>query len=409
MPQKEAGCCPIVHFAKNRERHRPFPQQNEEMVVGMAYLGEDTPKLGFGMMRLPEFEENGEKTIDIEQVKQMADEFMAAGFTYFDTAHSYHGGRSEMAVRDAIAGRFPRESYQIATKMPAWMAKDAEEAKAMFTTSLERMGTGYIDFYLLHNMGDERSAAFDKFGVWDYLEEQKEKGLIKHLGFSMHANAETLKQILDGHPELEFVQLQINYADLDNPSVDARRCYEVARAYGKPVIIMEPVKGGSLAHLPDHIARIFKEAAPHASEASWALRYAASLDGLVTVLSGMSDIEQMRENIATMTGLEPLSADEEAVIEKVRAALEKQPSIDCTDCKYCLDTCPEHIAIPTILSQLNIILRYDDQVRARGGYAWIPEPARASQCTQCGACEDTCPQHISVMEEMKNAVELLEV
>ena len=254
----------------------------------MAYLGESIRKLGFGLMRLPMLGEE----VDLEQTKQMVDLFMEAGFTYFDTAYGYLGGKSEKAVKTALVERYPRESFQLATKLPAWAGpKTAEEAKQMFYTSLERTGAGYFDFYLLHNLGNERTKFFDEWKIWDFVADLKKQGLIKHIGFSMHDSADALEAQLQAHPETEFVQLQINYADWDNDSVQSRKCYEVARKYGKSVIIMEPVKGGYLASLPEKVAEPLHRLAPEVSDSSWAIRYAASLDGLITVLSGMSTVE----------------------------------------------------------------------------------------------------------------------
>ena len=224
----------------------------------MAYLGENIPKLGFGLMRLPM---NGEE-VDIEQTKQMVDMFLENGFTYFDTAYGYLNGKSEEAAKAALVDRYPRERFQLATKLPAWAGpKAAEEARQMFYTSLERTGAGYFDFYLLHNLGNERTQCFEDFKIWDFVADLKKQGLIKHIGFSMHDTADALEAVLKAHPETEFVQLQINYADWESESVQSRKCYEVARKYGKPVIIMEPVKGGSLANLPESVAGIFKKAA----------------------------------------------------------------------------------------------------------------------------------------------------
>ena len=280
-------------------------------------LGENIPKLGFGLMRLPMIGEE----VDIEQTKEMVDLFMQAGFTYFDTAYGYLGGKSEEAVKTAIVDRYPRDSFTIATKLPAWAgAKTAEEAKEMFFTSLRRTGAGYFDFYLLHNLGGERTTKFDEYGIWEFVQEQKAKGLIKHLGFSMHDSAEALDKVLTEHPEVEFVQLQINYADWDSTSVQSRLCYETARRHGKPVVIMEPVKGGSLANLPESVAKVFKAAEPDSSIASWALRYAASLDGLVTVLSGMSTVDQMKDNLSVMKGFTKLNDQQMAVIEEAKKA-----------------------------------------------------------------------------------------
>ncbi|MBR0204346.1 MAG: aldo/keto reductase, partial [Synergistaceae bacterium] len=258
----------------------------------MAYLGEEIGKLGFGLMRLPHINED---KIDIEQVKLMVDEFLAAGFTYFDTAWAYPG--SEEAIREALVERYPREKFQLATKNAAWInCKTREEAIEQFNLSMQRTNAGYFDFYLLHNLGDSRTQVFDDFDLWNFFSQKKAEGKIKHLGFSFHSTPEQLEEILTKHPEAEFVQLQINYADWENPAIQSRACYEVARKHNKPVIIMEPVKGGSLATPPETVAKIFKDAEPDSSFASWAIRFAADLEGLITVLSGMSSIEQIIDN-----------------------------------------------------------------------------------------------------------------
>ena len=298
----------------------------------MDYLGKNIPKLGFGLMRLPML---GEK-VDIEQTKTMVDHFLAAGFNYFDTAYGYLGGKSEAAAKVALVDRYPRDKFYLATKLPAFAANNAEEARQMFYTSLERTGAGYFDFYLLHNLGDNRTEKYEEYGIWDFVKEQKEKGLIRHIGFSMHDKADALDKVLTQHPEAEFVQLQINYADWESDSVQSRKCYEVARKHGKSVIIMEPVKGGSLANLPDSVADVFHQADADASMSSWALRFAASLDGLVTVLSGMSNLEQMDDNLKTMKDMKPLTDADRAVIDRARQAMEAIPHVPCTGCQYCV-------------------------------------------------------------------------
>lgn len=371
----------------------------------MAYLGAEIPKLGFGLMRLPQ---QG-KEIDIEQTIRMTDLFLERGFTYFDTAYGYYNGRSEMAAKTALVDRHPRESFQLATKLPAWDADSAEEARAMLETSLERTGAGYFDYYLLHNLGEKRTKAFEDFGIWDYLSEQKKKGTIRHLGFSFHDKAAVLDEILTKHPEAEFVQLQINYGDWESPVVESRKCYETARRHGKPVIIMEPVKGGSLARLPENAASILRKANPKASLASWAIRFAASLEGLITVLSGMSSLEQMQDNIAVMENFKPLDEAEREVIEQVRKALAAIPSVPCTSCGYCLDGCPQKITIPGIFSAMNLYLTYNNLSGAKGSYGFATmDGGKASKCISCAQCESVCPQQIPIVEELRKAAELLE-
>lgn len=268
-------------------------------------------------MRLPK---TGE-AIDIEQTK-MVDMFLEAGFTYFDTAWAYPG--SEDAIRQALVERYPREKFQLATKNAAWInCKTREEAVNQFETSLNQTGAGYFDFYLLHNLGESRTKYFDDFDMWSFVQEQKAKGLIKHVGFSFHSTPEELDEILNAHPEMEFVQLQINYADWDYPAVQSRRCYEVARKHGKPVIIMEPVKGGMLANPPESVQKILKDAEPEMSVASWAIRFAAHLEGVITVLSGMSNVEQMQDNLSYMKDFKGLSAAEEATLKQAQEALAK--------------------------------------------------------------------------------------
>ena len=309
----------------------------------MAYLGEEIRKLGFGLMRLPQKDEK----IDVEQVKEMVDRFLEAGFTYFDTAWAYEG--SEDAIRQALVERYPREAYQLATKNAAWIkCKTREEAVNQFETSLKQTGAGYFDYYLLHNLGESRTQFFDDFDMWSWIQEKKKEGLIKHAGFSFHSTAEELDEILNQHPEMEFVQLQINYADWDNPAVQSGACYEVARKHGKPVIVMEPVKGGMLATPPDSVQEIFKKADPDASCASWAIRFAANLDGIITVLSGMSNLQQMEDNLSFMKDFKGLSDGEKEVLKAAQEEMSRIPLIPCTTCNYCSKVCPENIGISAI-------------------------------------------------------------
>lgn len=372
----------------------------------MAYLGENIPKLGFGLMRLPM--KDGE--VDLEQTRQMVDLFLEKGFTYFDTAYGYLGGKSEEAAKTCLVDRYPRERFQLATKLPAWDGvHTAEEARQMFWTSLERTGAGYFDFYLLHNLGEERTCFFDEFGIWDFLRDRREEGLIRHLGFSFHDKATVLDRLLTEHPDMEFVQLQINYADWENEIIESRACYEMARAHGKPVVIMEPVKGGSLAELPEELKALFRAADPEASIPSWAIRFAASLPGLITVLSGMSTLEQMRDNLSFMEHFRPLDERERSVVDKVRRRMETIPHIPCTSCRYCVKGCPQGIPIPGVFKAVNNYLIYNNLRGAKGNYAFATrDGGLASTCIQCGQCESVCPQHIHIIEELRRAVELLE-
>ena len=371
------------------------------------YFGENTPKLGFGLMRLPKLPNGG---IDIEQTKEMVDLFMDAGLTYFDTAYVYDNGESEQAAREALVDRYPRESYTLCTKLCAWMgAHDEQSAKQQFYTSLERTGAGYFDYYLLHALQRNNYKVYDKYHIWDFVKEQKAKGLIRHYGFSFHADPELLEELLTDHPDIDFVQLQINYADWENPGVASRECWEIARKHGKSITIMEPVKGGALADPIPKVKEILKAANPDASAASWAIRFAASLDGIITVLSGMSNLEQMKDNLSYMKNFQPLTEAEQAVILKAQSALNGDRSIiPCTACHYCTDGCPKNIPIPEIFHVANH-QRGNEAFRGRREYTIVTtDKGKASDCIECGQCVNACPQQIEVISRLKECAERFE-
>ena len=371
----------------------------------MAGFADEVKKFGFGLMRLPK---NGDE-IDIEQTKTMVDLFLKAGFNYFDTAWAYAG--SEDAIRRALVERYPRDSFKLATKNAAWIGcRTREEAVAQFETSLTRTGAGYFDFYLLHNLGEHRTRFFEDFDLWNWAKELREKGLIKHLGFSFHSTPEELEAILTAHPEAEFVQLQINYADWENPAIQSKAVYEMARKYDKPVVIMEPVKGGMLANPPKPVEEIFKKADPAASCASWAIRFAANLDGVMTVLSGMSNVEQMQDNLSFMKGFDHLGAEQQTTIDAAQEALKSIPLIPCTSCNYCAKVCPMNIGISGTFTAMNYLTLYSDPAAARHQENWLVGghgKAKAADCAKCGACEEVCPQHISIRERLEEASEKL--
>ncbi len=365
------------------------------------YFGADTPKLGFGLMRLPKGKDG---KIDVEQVQEMVDLFMAAVLTYFDTAYVYDGGDSERAAKAALVDRYPRESYTLATKLCAWMgAHDEESAKQQFYTSLERTGAGYFDYYLLHALQAGNYRKYDEYHLWDFVKEQKEKGLIKHWGFSFHATPEILDELLTAHPDAEFVQLQINYADWENPAVTARANYEVARKHGKSIVVMEPVKGGALANPIPAVQDILRSANPAASFASWGIRYAASLDGIITVLSGMSSVEQMEDNLSYMKNFQPLDEVERTAIQRAQEAINGVKSIPCTACHYCTAGCPKRIPIPEIFAARNKQLLWGQMEEGRTDYAQAVENGgRASDCIACGQCVRACPQQLTVIDYLKD-------
>lgn len=361
------------------------------------------PMLGFGLMRLPE----KDGVIDIPQVCKMVDAYLDSGMTYFDTAYVYHGGNSERAVKETLVSRHPRDSFTLATKLPAWCIKTKEDRDKVFNEQLERMGTDYVDYYLLHSIEDGNNYdTYEKLDCFNWGLEKKAQGKIRTFGFSYHGTPELLEQILDKHPEVEFVQIQLNYADWENPIVHSGRLYEILRQRNIPMVIMEPVKGGTLASMDPSIEKIFKDYDPNASVASWALRFVGSLPGVRFILSGMSNEEQMKDNLATFMNFKPLSDEEQALVQQARARLLSMDLIPCTSCRYCVDGCPSSIRIPDIFSAVNTRRNFPDDMRPVFFYnGLVDSSGRASDCLECGQCESVCPQHLPIIELLKEAAQ----
>ena len=364
-------------------------------------------KLGFGLMRLPRRDRNNAADVDVEQVKQMVDLFMEKGFTYFDTAWMYNGFASEGVAKQALVDRYPRESFTLATKLHAEFFDSLEDRDKILNAQLEKTGAGYFDYYLLHGIEARTLPKFERLDCFRWLAEKKAQGLARHVGFSFHDTAEVLDALLAKYPEIEFVQLQINYLDWESKWVQSRACYEVCRKYNKPVIVMEPVKGGTLAQVPAEAEALFRQAAPEQSVSSWAIRFAASLPGVMAVLSGMSNLEQMRDNLGYMEDFKPLNDAEKALCFRVAEIINRQITVPCTACSYCTEGCPMHIAIPQYFSIYNEDMR--ERLDEKGwtinftNFAILAEKfGKPSDCIACGQCEDVCPQHLTVIDYLKD-------
>jgi predicted aldo/keto reductase-like oxidoreductase len=361
-------------------------------------------KLGFGFMRLPLLDANDQKSINLEELKQMVDLFMARGFTYFDTAVMYHEHVSENTLKIVLVDRYDRGEFTVATKMPVMFLKAKQDQEAIFKEQQKKCGVDYFDYYMLHALNSwyyKITQAFDCFG---FIQKKKSEGIIRKIGFSYHDDAELLDVILNDHPEVDFVQLQINYLDWDNDGIQSRKCYEVARKHNVPVIAMEPVKGGTLAVVPEEVEKLFKSCRPELSVASWAVRFAASLDGVMMVLSGMSSLPQLADNVSYMENFQPLTLREHETLTKAKDVINSTIAIPCTSCRYCVDECPQNIAIPNYFSLYNAHV-----IDVSKGFAlqrvyyenFIKKFGKASECIECRQCEEHCPQHIEIADSLK--------
>ena len=369
-------------------------------------------KLGFGLMRLPLTDPDVPTSIDIEHTKRMVDSFIEQGFTYFDTAWMYCGHNSENATKEALVDRYPRDAFTLADKLHAGFIKTEEDRDLVFNEQRRKTGVEFFDYYLIHDVNIKHYEIYKKLNCFDWLREKKRQGLVKQMGFSFHDTAEVLDRVLTEQPDMDFVQLQINYLDWDSEGVQSRKCYEVARRHGLPVVVMEPVKGGTLAKLPEAAEAMMRAAHPDWSVPSWAIRFAASLDGVMTVLSGMSNMEQLMDNTAYMADFEPLGREELALIARVVDMLNGSSAIPCTGCAYCVEGCPQKIAIPQYFSLYN-----NDLKEVSGG--WTPQFAyyenltdtfgKASDCIGCGRCESACPQHLPIIEHLRTVAAHFEV
>lgn len=367
-------------------------------------------KLGFGLMRLPLTDANDKGSIDIEALKEMVDTFMEQGFTYFDTAWMYCAFKSENAVKEALTDRYPRDRYTLTTKLHASYLKTKEDRNRIFEEQRQKTGVDYFDYYLIHAIDQELYSIYNEMDCFNWLIEKKKQGLVKHIGFSYHDSAEFLDQVLTEHPEMEFVQLQMNYLDWESAEVQSRKCYEVAIKHGKPVIVMEPVKGGTLADVPAEVRESFAAYHPDLSVPSWAIRFVASLDNVAMVLSGMSNMEQLMDNISYMKEFVPMNAEETELVHRAAEMIKDSIAIPCTGCSYCTEGCPMQIAIPDLFRVYNKSKRGEiTDVEANEEYRQLTESGgKARECLACGQCQVACPQHLEIINYLNDVAKCME-
>ena len=357
---------------------------------------------GFGFMRLPM---NGEE-VDIEQTKQMVDAFLEAGFNYFDTAHGYLSGKSELALRETLTSRYPRDRYILTNKLSGNFFEKEEDIRVCFEDQLRCCGVDYFDFYLMHAQNRRNYEKYQACHAYETAFALKAEGKVRHVGISFHDSADILDKILTDHPQIEVVQLQFNYLDFDEPSVQSRLCWEVCRKHGKPVIVMEPVKGGTLVNLPEEAAEVF--AALGGSPASYAIRFAAGFEGIMMVLSGMSTLAMVEENCGFMADFQKLSDEEMAAVNKVRDIFHAQHLIPCTACKYCTEVCPQGIRIPDLFACMNAKKQFNSWTAAYHYSTTVKESAAPADCLKCGLCEDACPQNLKIRDLLEDVAKEFE-